>query len=167
MTGIGWLPGNWVDAEKKTRKINLIEPVVEGILQLFFQSIVLYIVLGPSVLPPLIEKQSARSNRPIDLSSILYSESLASRSFYCLFLVSTIVRWKWEYTCLRFSWYSIFSVGISFTRLLTKGYSPVIKSLASFRFAKVLLMIVLKFMVQSYVLAMAVKSMMYKFVSKE
>ena len=86
------MQGNWVDAEKKTRKINLIEPVVEGVLQLFFQSIVLYIVMGPSVLPPTLEKQAARSNRPIDLSSILYSESLASRIFYSLFLLSTIVR---------------------------------------------------------------------------
>ena len=90
--GIGLLPGNWVEAEKKTRKINLIEPVVEGILQLFFQSIVLYIVIGPSELTGKLENKSARSNRPIDLSTILYTESLTSRIFYCLFLISTIIR---------------------------------------------------------------------------
>ena len=86
------MPGNWVDAEKKTRKINLIEPVVEGILQLFFQSIILYIIKGPSPLATNLEKQKASSNRPIDLSSILYSESLPSRIFYGLFLMSTIIR---------------------------------------------------------------------------
>ena len=29
-------------------KVNVIEPVVEGVTQLFFQSIILYIVIGPT-----------------------------------------------------------------------------------------------------------------------
>ena len=32
---------------KNSRKINIIEPVVEGVLQLFFQSIIIYIAVGP------------------------------------------------------------------------------------------------------------------------
>ena len=29
--GMGWMKGDWKAAEKKTRKINLIEPVVEEV----------------------------------------------------------------------------------------------------------------------------------------
>ena len=60
-----------------------------------------------------------------------------------------------------------FSVGISFARLLTGGESPVIKNIMSFQYGKVLIMILLKFMIQSYVLSMVFKSFIYKFVSKE
>ena len=48
MIGWGVLPGSWEEARDKARRINLIEPVVEGIIQLFFQSIILYIVTGPT-----------------------------------------------------------------------------------------------------------------------
>ena len=48
MIGWGVLPGSWEAARDKARRINLIEPVVEGIIQLFFQSIILYIVIGPT-----------------------------------------------------------------------------------------------------------------------
>ena len=48
MIGWGVLPGSWEAARDKARRINLIEPVVEGIIQLFFQSIILYIVTGPT-----------------------------------------------------------------------------------------------------------------------
>ena len=34
-------------AMANSRKINIIEPVVEGVLQLFFQSIIIYIAVGP------------------------------------------------------------------------------------------------------------------------
>ena len=61
---------------------------------------------------------------------------------------------------------SITSLGISFARLLTQGHKPVIKSILSFKFFKVLLMLMLKFILHSYILSMAVKSLMYRFVSK-
>ena len=48
MIGWGVLPGSWEAARDTARRINLIEPVVEGIIQLFFQSIILYIVIGPT-----------------------------------------------------------------------------------------------------------------------
>ena len=41
-------PNNQIEkAMDISRKINLIEPVVEGVLQLFFQSIIIYIAVGP------------------------------------------------------------------------------------------------------------------------
>ena len=39
--------GNWRESEKKTKEINIIEPVIEGSLQLFFQTIILYTTVGP------------------------------------------------------------------------------------------------------------------------
>ena len=141
--------------------MNLIEPVVEGVTQLFFQSIILYIIHGPGTskihckYQNLIYENLVLPNkclaRPFDLRSLLTSSSPSPYfNFYFVLLLSTII-----------------SVGVSFARLLTQGKSPVIHRILSFKFLKVLLMMVLKFLVQSYFLSMAVKSMMYKFVSKE
>ena len=47
MTGLGYLEGNWKVYRDMAKKINMIEPVLEGVMQLFFQSIILYIVYGP------------------------------------------------------------------------------------------------------------------------
>ena len=44
--GFGLISGDWIEAEEKTKRINIIEPVVEGTLQLFFQSIILYSTVG-------------------------------------------------------------------------------------------------------------------------
>ena len=85
--GMGWMKGDWKAAEKKTRTINLIEPVVEGTLQLFVQSILLYIVNGPGE-----TMYATRYSRPLDLSSILYSKSYLSRIFYSFSFTSTTVR---------------------------------------------------------------------------
>ena len=85
--GMGWMKGDWKAAEKKTRAINLIEPVVEGTLQLFVQSILLYIVNGPGE-----TMYATRYSRPLDLSSILYSKSYLSRMFFSFSFTSTAVR---------------------------------------------------------------------------
>ena len=61
---------------------------------------------------------------------------------------------------------SFSSVGISFARILKWGKSPVIETFVSFKFLKIILIIVTRFLVQSYILAMAVKSLMFKFVSR-
>ena len=47
MTGLDYLEGNWKVYRDMAKKINMIEPVLEGVMQLFFQSIILYIVYGP------------------------------------------------------------------------------------------------------------------------
>ena len=88
--------------------------------------------------------------RPLDLASLIRSSSNDSFPyFYFILLVSTLI-----------------SVGVSFARILTKGKRPVIKNIVSFKFFKVILMLIFKLLVQSYILSMAVKSMMFKFVSK-
>ena len=47
LSGAGFLEGDWKAYEARASKVNLIEPVLEGIMQLFFQSIILYIIYGP------------------------------------------------------------------------------------------------------------------------
>ena len=47
MIGAGFLEGNWNDFKERSAKVQLIEPVIEGVLQLFFQYIILYIIYGP------------------------------------------------------------------------------------------------------------------------
>ena len=47
MTGLGYIQGDWKMYRDRTKQINLIEPVLEGVMQLFFQSVILYIVYGP------------------------------------------------------------------------------------------------------------------------
>ena len=88
--------------------------------------------------------------RPLDLSSLLSSSNDSFPYFYFILLTSTI-----------------FSVGVSFARILTNGKNPVIKNIVSFKFFKVILMLILKLLVQCYVLSIAFKSFMFKFVSKE
>ena len=87
--------------------------------------------------------------RPFDLRSLLTSSNDSIPYIYFILLFSTII-----------------SVGVSYARLLTKGKNPVLKRALSFQFLKVMIMLILKFTVQSYVLSIAVKSMMFKFVSK-
>ena len=85
----------------------------------------------------------------MDLSSLLSSSNNSFPYFYFVLLTSTMI-----------------SVGISFARILTKGKNPVIKNVISFKFFKVIIMLILKLLVQSYILMMALKSIMWKFVSK-
>ena len=47
LTGFKLIPGDWDRDQSELQKLNMIEPVTEGILQLFSQTIILYIVLGP------------------------------------------------------------------------------------------------------------------------
>ncbi len=47
LIGAGFLEGNWEAFKKKSVKVNLIEPVLEGVMQLFFQYIILYMIYGP------------------------------------------------------------------------------------------------------------------------
>jgi len=126
-------------------------------MQLFFQSIILYIIYGPGTSNAHSRNNNfffiwisvAHPGRPFDLRSLLSSSNDSIPYFYFILLTSSII-----------------SVGLSFARILTKGKNPIIP-LLSLKFLKVILMLILKFLVQSYILSMAVKSLMYKFVSKE
>ena len=157
MIGVGFLEGNLDVSKKLTVKVHLIEPVLEGTMQLFFQFVILYIVYGPGT----TNVQSRQISdvryliiclywgRPLDLSSLLSSSNDSFPYFYFVLLTSTMI-----------------SVGITFARILTKGKNPVIKNIISFKFLKVIIMLILKLLVQSYILMMALKSIMFKFVSK-
>ena len=47
MIGTGLHEGNWEAFKEQSAKVHLIEPVLEGVLQMFFQYIILYIIYGP------------------------------------------------------------------------------------------------------------------------
>ena len=143
----------------RATKVNLIEPVLEGSVQLFFQSIILYMIYGPgsskvqSILVVTKQFSHLRMNvlgRPFDLRSLLASSNNSVPYFYFLLLTSTVI-----------------SVGISHARLLTKGKKPILTEILSVKFLKINLMLISKFMVQSYFVSIAVQSLMFKFVSKE
>ena len=44
---LGVLPGDWEEKRKANLRLSMIEPVAEGMFQLFCQGIILYIVIGP------------------------------------------------------------------------------------------------------------------------
>ena len=47
LIGLGITSGDWETYHKESSKIYILEPVAEGILQLFVQSNIIYIVAGP------------------------------------------------------------------------------------------------------------------------
>jgi hypothetical protein len=92
---------------------------------------------------------SILSERPIDLSNLLFEDSLSSQIKYGLLLFT-----------------SFSSLCLSCSRILKWGRTPVIQTFFSFKFLKIILLIVTRFLIQSYILAWAVKSLMYQFVSR-
>ena len=87
------------------------------------------------------------SEETLDISSLLYDLSSSwSKISYFLLLMS-----------------SISSVCIDLAKILKWGEDPIITTYASFTFCKIFLFILSKFLVQSYVLSMAIKSMMFYF----
>ena len=85
----------------------------------------------------------------MDLSSLLSSSNDTFPYSYFILLTLTVI-----------------SVGVSFARILTKGKNPILKNIISLKFFKLFLMLILKLLVQSYFLSMALNSIMYNFVSK-
>ena len=76
----GKLSGNWKHYRDETMMLAAIEPVSEGIMQLFFQTIILYLVNGPG--------EDANNNRPIDFKDLLYDNDIWSKILY-MFLLGT------------------------------------------------------------------------------
>ena len=83
-------------------------------------------------------------NQQKDLDQLLFGESTKSKLWYFFGLTTSIV-----------------SVCFSCTMLLKWGASPVIQSVLSFKFVKILFFILTKFLVQAYILSMALKSLMF------
>ena len=49
LTGLGFLDGNWEELKDKSSRVTLIEPVVEAVMQLFFQFLIVLIIFGPNL----------------------------------------------------------------------------------------------------------------------
>ena len=49
MTELGFLHGNGEELKDKTSRVTLIEPVVESVIQLFFQFLIVLIIFGPNL----------------------------------------------------------------------------------------------------------------------
>ena len=83
LTAFGKLKGDWKKCRDECKELALIEPVCEGILQLFCQTIILYIVLGPGEDRNSIE-------RPIDFSHVLFHDKW-DYIFYPILLTTSIL----------------------------------------------------------------------------
>ena len=85
------------------------------------------------------------SEETLDISSLLYDlSSTWSQLSYFLLLMS-----------------SVSSVCMDLAKILKWGHNPIITSYVSFTFCKIFLFILTKFLVQSYCLSMAIKSIMF------
>ena len=47
LIGVGVIKGDWKSSHEKYKKVYLLEPVVESLLQFLVQSVLAYIVLSP------------------------------------------------------------------------------------------------------------------------
>ena len=63
----GKIEGNWKEYMEKSRVLAMIEPVTEGIMQLFIQTAILYIANGPG-------ETSDLKDKPVDLTKLLYND---------------------------------------------------------------------------------------------
>ena len=81
--GYGWLPGDWRADHQTTKIVHMIEPVSEGVMQFFCQTIILYTIAGPA--------DSENSEKLIDLSSLAFDESLSSKVLYLSLLSSSLI----------------------------------------------------------------------------
>ena len=109
----------------------------------------LYIVFGPT----------NPSGQLLDLSSLLYDSSSVSKVMYFLFLFSSI-----SSVCISLTrWVDLAVRKIigRIYRILAWGRHPIIDSLHSLTFFKMVLLILTKVLIQAYLLSMAIKSLMF------
>ena len=76
----GKLPGDWEQYRDESKMLVAIEPVTEGIMQLFCQTIILYIVNGPG--------EDAKHHRPIDFRHLVYDDDWSKILYMCLLATS-------------------------------------------------------------------------------
>ena len=87
----GKIKGDWKEYMEKSKVLAMIEPVTEGIMQLFIQTVILYVVQGPG--------EVEKAEKPLDLVNLLYDDDWS----------------KFLYGFLLFT--SIISVGTSFVKV--------------------------------------------------
>ena len=83
LMGYGWLPGDWREDHQTTKIVHMIEPVSEGVMQFFCQTIILYMIAGPA--------ERKKTEMLIDLSSLAFDESLSSKVLYLSLLSSSLI----------------------------------------------------------------------------
>ena len=81
--GYGWMSGDWREDHETTKIVQMIEPVSEGVMQFFCQTIILYMIAGPG--------ESNQSEKMIDLSSLAFDTSLTSKVLYLSLLSSSLI----------------------------------------------------------------------------
>lgn len=81
--GYGWMSGDWREDHETTKIVQMIEPVSEGVMQFFCQTIILYMIAGPG--------ESNQSEKMIDLSSLAFDTSLSSKVLYLSLLSSSLI----------------------------------------------------------------------------
>ena len=97
----GKIEGDWQLDMEKSRVLAMIEPVTEGIMQLFIQIVILYIVNGPgegeyglvdatlnTTLGPCTGATTIE--KPLDLTQLLYNDDWSKLVYMFLLLTSAI-----------------------------------------------------------------------------
>ena len=87
MTAYGKVRGDWRRYRDESKTLVLIEPVTEGIIQLFCQTVILYVVGGPGEYPD--EKEGKKFNL-LDLHDLIYNDNW-TKVLYVLLLASSLV----------------------------------------------------------------------------
>ena len=76
------IPGDWEHYRDESKMLAAIEPVTEGIMQLFCQTIILYIVSGPG--------EDLNNHRPVDFRHLLYGQDVWSKILYMCLLATSL-----------------------------------------------------------------------------
>ena len=82
LIAFGKIPGDWEHYRDESKMLAAIEPVTEGIMQLFCQTIILYIVSGPG--------EDLNNHRPVDFRHLLYGEDAWSQILYMCLLATSL-----------------------------------------------------------------------------
>ena len=148
MIAFGKLPGDWEHYLDESKMLAAIEPVTEGIMQLFCQTIILYIVSGPG--------ENHKHNRPIDFRHLVYDDDdLKSMILYGCLLATSLISVGISLAKVSMNTLNMF---LTFPfQLMVTGKKSVVKKIISFQFLKLLIMIITKFLIQAYLMNILVK----------
>ena len=97
LTAYGKIEGDWIQYRDESKALALIEPVTEGLMQLFCQTVILYTVQGPG---EIFQDDTTELIKPLDLHDLIYHDTVSMITYNLLLITSTM------------------SVGISFAKVL-------------------------------------------------
>ena len=96
LTAYGKIEGDWIQYRDESKALALIEPVTEGLMQLFCQTVILYTVQGPG---EIFQDDTTELIKPLDLHDLIYHDTVSMITYNLLLITSTM------------------SVGISFAKV--------------------------------------------------